>query len=276
MYLPCSKRRKTMGKSNYLLLGMALLGLSSCVTGQNTGSAVGMQQAELVAQRGQPQQIIDDPAGGKVLVYETSRMDQMAIMGAGAWGKPEQIYYWLDAQGNVTKVDYYPYGKRKFLFPTEQKPAKLAASPTPAVVAQAQTPPPLPPQEELKQPPQTEPSVVKSAPALPPASPAPAPPKATPIAVKPTPPAPGPKGMGEAARLEHGMSKEDVTRLLGLPDRTEGFRVDGKGVVVWSYKLADQTGHRVPTPLIFENNRLAGWGDAYYQMVLKKAGAQPR
>jgi outer membrane protein assembly factor BamE (lipoprotein component of BamABCDE complex) len=82
--------------------------------------------------------------------------------------------------------------------------------------------------------------------------------------------------MIEAARLEHGMSKEDVTRLLGLPDRTEGLRVDGKGVVVWFYRLADQTGHRVSTPLVFENNRLAGWGDTYYQMILKKAGSQSR
>jgi hypothetical protein len=271
-----------MRKSSYLwLVGMALLGLSSCVTGQNSGNfagAVGMQEAELVAQKGQPQQIIDAPAGGRVLVYETSRMDQAAIMGSGHWGKTEQIYYWLNAQGNVTKVDYYPYGKRKFLFPSAQEPVKMAAAPAPAASAQPETltPPPVPPQEETKQPPQAAPPAVTVAPALPPAPPAPAPQKTATIAPKPIPPAPSPKGMLEAARLEHGMSKENVTRLLGLPDRTEGFRVGEKGVVVWSYRLTDQTGHRVLTPLIFENNRLAGWGDAYYQMVLREAKSQPR
>jgi hypothetical protein len=264
-----------MGMSNYMLLGVAILGLSSCATGQITESAVGMKQAELVAQKGQPQQIIDNSAGGKVLVYETSRMDQMAIMGAGAWGKPEQIYYRVDPEGNITKVDYYPYGKRKFLFPTGQEPAKIAAAPAPAPVAQAQKPPPMHPQEEPRQPFETEPPVAKIAPELPPASPAPAPQKTAAITAKPTPPAAASKGMGEAARLEHGMSKEDVTHLLGLPDRTEGFRVEGKGVVIWSYKLADQTGNRVPTPLIFENNRLAGWGEPYYQMLLKKQGHNP-
>jgi hypothetical protein len=269
-----------MGKPYQLwLVGLALLGLSSCSTGQSTGDyagAVGMQEAQVVAQRGQPQQIIDTPDAGKILVYETSRMDQMAIMGAGAWGKPEQVYYWLDAQGNVTKVDYYPYGKRKFLFPSDREPTRLAAPPAPGAIAQAQpTPPLVAPREEIKQAVQTAPPAETVTPPLPAATPAPSPQKAMPTVSKPAPPPPGPRGMTEAARLEHGMSKEAVTRLLGLPDCTEGFRVDGKGMVVWSYRLADQTGRRVGTPLIFENSRLIGWGDAYYQMLLRKARTQP-
>ena len=267
-----------MGKRYQLwLVGLVLVGLSGCVTGQNNGDyagAVGMKEAQLVAQRGQPQQIIDAPDGGKILVYETSRMDQMAIMGNGAWAKPEQVYYWVDAQGDVTKADYYPYGKRKFLFATDRESTKIAASP-PAAIAQAQTTPPSAiPREEIKKSVQIVPPEEKVAPVLPAATPAPAPQKAQPIVSKPTPPKPSPMGMTEAARLQDGMSKEDVTHLLGLPYRTEGFRVDGKRVVVWSYKLADQTGQRILTPLIFENSRLGGWGDAYYKMVLRKAGIQ--
>ncbi len=269
-----------MGKRCQLwLVGLALLGLSSCITGQSNGDyagAVGMKEDQVVAQRGQPQQIIDSPDGGKILVYETSRMDQMAILSTGAWGRPEQVYYWLDGQGNVTKVDYYPFGKRKFLFPPDREPARIAAPLAPAAIAQAQPVPPLvTPREEIKKSVQTAPPAESVAPPLPAAAPARAPQKVPAIVSKPTPPPPGPGGMTEAARLEHGMSKEDVTRLLGLPDYTEGFRVDGKGVVVWSYRLADQTGRRVTTPLIFENSRLTGWGDAYYQMLLKKARTQP-
>jgi hypothetical protein len=261
------------------LVGLALLGLSSCTTGQGRGNfagSVGMNETQLVAQKGQPQQIIDAPGGEKILVYETTRIDQMAIMGPGAWGKPEQTYYWLDAQGKVTKVDYYPYGKRKFLFPASSEPAKVAAPPAPAVVPQAQvTPPPVPPQEEREEQVHPAPPAVASPPPPPIPTPAPAPQHSLPVAATPAPPStPATKGMTEAARLEHGLSKEDVTRLLGSPDRTEGFRVDGKGVVVWSYRLVDQTERRVLTPLIFENNRLVGWGEAYYQMVLRKARGQ--
>ena len=258
------------------LVGLALLGLSSCTTGPGRGNfagSVGMNETQLVAQKGLPQQIIDSPGGEKILVYETTSIDQKAIMGSGAWRKPEQTYYRLDAQGKVTKVDYYPYGKRQFLFPASSEPAKVAAPPAPAVVAQAQvTPPPVPTQEESKEPVHPAPPAVASLPPLPTPTPAPAPQETIPIATPPPPPsAPATKGMIEAARLEHGMSKEDVTRLLGMPDRSEGFRVDGKGVVVWSYRVADQTGRRVLTPLIFENSHLVGWGEAYYQMVLRKA-----
>ncbi|MFZ5447252.1 MAG: DUF3192 domain-containing protein [Thermodesulfobacteriota bacterium] len=264
-----------MRKCGYLwLVGLALLGLSSCVSGPGNGT-VGMNEVQLIAQKGQPQQIIEPPSGGKILVYETSRMDQMAIIGTGAWGKPEQIYYWLDAQGNVTKVKYYPYGKRKFLFPSDYEPTETVTSPTPTEVAQAQPPAPsASPQEEIKKPVQAAPPTAPVAPPLPTPAAAPASPKAAPSVSEPKPSAPGAQGMTGAARLEHGLSKEEVTRLLGLPDRTEGFRTDGKGVVVWSYRLADQTGRRILTPLIFENGRLTGWGDAYYQMILRKARTQ--
>jgi hypothetical protein len=80
--------------------------------------------------------------------------------------------------------------------------------------------------------------------------------------------------MKEAARLELSMSKEDVARLLGLPDRTEAFWAEGKQVMVWTYRLGDPAGHQVLTPLVFENGRLSGWGDAYYLTILRKVRSQ--
>ncbi|MCK9375928.1 MAG: DUF3192 domain-containing protein [Syntrophobacterales bacterium] len=202
-----------------------------CAAGQTSGNfegAVGMQETQLIAERGLPQETIASPEGGKILLYETKRMDQMAVMGGGAWGKPEQMAYWVDAQGKVEKVKYYPYGKRQFIFSSEQKRADSMPAPKKPAVAQTAS----------------------------------------------SPPAPASSHMAEAAKLELRMSKEEVTHLLGLPDRTEGFLADGKPVVVWTYLLGDQGGRPVLTPLVFENGRLSGWGDAYYQTILRKAKTQ--
>jgi hypothetical protein len=270
-----------MGKYFYLsMVALALFGLNSCITGQSKGDlsgAVGMNEAQLLAQRGQPQKIIENLDGGKILAYETIHIDHMAIMGAGAWNKPEQINYWLDSQGKVTKVDYYPYGKRKFLFPRSNEPEKPTAPPTLVKVAPAPiTKPQVPLQEEIKKPAPTASSEITDAEPLSISSPATKPEKASPIVARTTAPvvSTAPKGLREASLLEHAMSKEEVTRLLGFPEGTEGFRVNGKNVIVWSYRLSDQTGRLVSTPLIFENNRLTGWGDTQYQVLLRKARTQ--
>ena len=121
-----------------------LLVVGGCATGQLNGNpddAVGMREAELIAKKGQPQQIIPTPEGGKILVYESHRMDQVAIMGGGTWDKPEQTYYWLSPQGQVEKTKYFPYGKRKFLFNPDREPIQVAAAPAPA---RPQAPPPPP------------------------------------------------------------------------------------------------------------------------------------
>ena len=78
--------------------------------------------------------------------------------------------------------------------------------------------------------------------------------------------------MEGASRLEMNMTREEVRRILGVPERTEGFRLGGKAVVVWFYFLADSQGRRVSTPLVFENGRLSGWGDTYYRRVQREAG----
>jgi hypothetical protein len=278
---------RTMGRRRWLCLAVVVFwGLSGCATAPGTG-LVGMGESELVAAKGQPQEIIAAPQGGKILVYETSRMDQLAIMGAGAWGKPEQTYYWLNAQGKVTRVDYYPYGKRKFLFPTTPEagkqapvpaPTTVAAAPAPAPPPVAAAPSPAPPPVAATpkpQPPATAPAVAAPAVPRPTLAPPPAPQQPQPVISKPAPPPPAVKGMAQAAGLEIGMKKEAVMRLLGVPDRTEGFRAGGKAVVIWSYRLAGQGGRKVLTPLVFENNTLAGWGDAYYQIVIRKVKSQP-
>ena len=253
-----------MGRQGFLwLAGMALLIVGGCAAGQtdvNSAGAVGMYEAELLGQKGQPQQTIDRPEGGKVLVYEKQRLDHIAVMGSGAWGKPEQVYYWLDAQGKVEKVRYYPYGKRKFIFPSDQEREDFTPTPKKLTKAMASSPPQAPAEVP--------------APSRPLASPAPQ--KIEPTVSKLPASASSPRGMTEAARLELLMSKEDVARLLGLPDRTEGFWAEGKQVMVWTYRLGDPGGRQVLTPLVFENGRLSGWGDAYYLTILRKVRNQTR
>ncbi len=145
-----------MGRQSLLSLGLiVLLVVGGCATGQLNGNpedAVGMREAELIAKKGQPQQILPTPEGGKIFVYESHRMDQVAIMGGGTWDKPEQTYYWLSPQGQVEKTKYFPYGKRKFLFTPDREPIQVAAAPAPA---RPQAPPALPPEADTKKPLQT-------------------------------------------------------------------------------------------------------------------------
>jgi hypothetical protein len=263
-----------MGRQSLLsLVWIVLLVVGGCATGQLTGDsvdAVGMQETELIAAKGRPQQIIPTPAGGKIFIYENRRMDQVAIMGGGTWDKPEQTYYWLNAQGQVEKTKYYPYGKRKFLFNPEQESIQVAAAPPPARPQAS----PSPPEAETKKPLQA----ASSGPVAPLSQGTrPAAPQTTePVVSRAPAPTPAYKGMKEAAGLELGMRKTEVNRLLGVPERTEGFLNEGKQVVIWTYRLGDPGGHQVLTPLVFENGRLSGWGDTYYRATLKKVGNQPR
>ena len=191
-------------------------------------------------------------------------------MGGGTWDKPEQTYYWLSPQGQVEKTKYFPYGKRKFLFNPDREPDPGSRGPGPGAASSSTSPPP---EADTKKPLQTA-SPVPAAP-LPQGPQAAAPQKTEPIVAKASAPVPAHKGMKEAAGLELRMSKAEVTRLLGVPERTEGFLIEGKQVVIWTYRLGDPGGHQVLTPLVFENGRLSGWGDAYYQAMLKKVRSQP-
>lgn len=227
---------------------------------------VGLGEADLVAKAGQPQKILPGPDGGKIFVYTRYNLDQVAAMGGGAWSKPDQMYYHLDARGIVTRVNHYPYGKRKFILPSEEQPAQVAGAAPPQ---QAAPPPAVPPAAPL----------VVSSPAAPvtppPAAEKPSAPAKLRTAAGPAAAAPAaaPLPGGEAAtRLELNMTREEVRRVLGVPERTEGFRVGGKAVIVWFYLLEDRQGRRGATPLVFENSRLSGWGETHYRRLLREAG----
>jgi len=235
-----------------LRFGLAVVFLflvNACATMEGTAPRgkleVGQTEAELLEKLGQPQQTLPNPQGGKIYVYTTCRLDQISVMGGGAWGKPEQTHYWLDPQGIISKVDFYPYGKRAFVFSSREG----------AVTKQAVTSPQTSvPPVEASQPSPAAPSPQATAP------------KAEPV--KPAPPS---LALDAATRLEPNMTKNEVQRLLGIPDRTEGFMVAGKPVVVWFYPLKNLQGRAIPTPLVFEKNRLIGWGEGYYRQLQKKA-----
>ncbi len=229
-------------KWRLLGLGLLVLAVLSGCAGQGglgSGATVGVGQRveDLVARQGKPQEILPGPGGGKVYVYTTDNLDQTAAMGGGAWVKPDQVHYRINDRGVITEVARYPYGKRSFLLAgKERSPQVTEAAPPPA-------PGPAP------------------AAAPPPAA-------ARPPAVSPTSP---PKaGVAGLTSLDLNMSREEVQRLLGPPDRTEGFRAGSRPVIVWYYFLENQQGRRVETPLVFEAGRLSGWGESYYRRRLRE------
>ena len=241
-------------KGRYLVflvwIGFLFVGCAGAeLAGGPPGPQVGQTEADLVAQLGEPQKIQPAPEGGKIFIYSRERMARTAILSGGAWSKPEQTYYYLDAQGKIYKASFYPYGKRKFIFPTEEA--------APAQVAQAQ-PPTTSSTSSLAAP-------VESSTSPPPSSKAP-------VTRDAEPAAPSSSGREASSRLELGMSKAQVRGLLGLPDRSEAFHLQGKPVIIWYYYLEEGQGRKVITPLVFMENRLSGWGETYYRRVLKEAG----
>jgi len=273
-----------------LLISLFLVGCAGELAEVAPGPGPGHTEEELVAQRGQPQKILPGPQGTKIYFYQQSLLDHTAIMMGGSWEKPEQTYYYLDPQGVISKVDYYPYGKRRFLLPAEgaQAPTTLAGAPEAASPAAAAPVPreavPAPAAVEVQAPaapPAPVPPSAVSGATKPPVPKAASTPLATPaptVAASRAAPAPAPSGEVAAAstRLELKMSKNEVERLLGLPDRTEGLLVGGKSVVVWFYPIEDRHGRPVSTPLVFKEGRLTGWGENYYQQVMRESrGSQP-
>jgi hypothetical protein len=280
-----------MGWTRFGLGLLLLVWLGGCA-GRSGGPGfgdtfnVGQRQEELVARQGQPQEVQPGPGGGKIYIYTTYSLDQVAAMGGGAWNRPDQVYYWLDDQGVITKVARYPYGKRNFLFPAADRPtpaAQAPVAPAPAPVAAASPARPAdatPAAEKISQPqpqaqpepqPKLQPQMAVSVPqaAKPP----------SPEVVSAPAAAPGPSirsDMDAASRLELNMSREEVRRLLGAPERTEGFRAAGRGLIVWYYLLESRQGRRLLTPLVFEEGRLSGWGEEYYKRRLRGLpGATP-
>jgi hypothetical protein len=252
--------------------GKESLGLADTLT-------VGQQESELVAQKGAPQEILPNPQGGKIYIYQRYYMDQIAALGGGVWGKTEQVYYYLDSQGRITKVNYYPYGKWKFLLPSEGAPGSSAQA-----AAQPPTGPEVPPVASPTPITPREPAPLTTAPSPPIALPEK---QAQPLRVASTPP---PKDYREVApapiaaktgpdveattHLELNMTKEEVRHVLGVPERTEGMRAGGRSLVTWFYTTKDSQDRRVSLPVTFENGRLSGWGASYYLRLPKGVPGQ--
>ena len=281
---------------------LVVLWLGGCATdgalGRGDTLRVGQRETDLVARKGQPQEVLPAPGGGKIYVYTTIKMDQVAAMGGGAWAKPDQVYYWLNEQGVITRVVRYPYGKRKFIFPTEKPPTQVAHAPTPRETApsppvtaqapqapapptvappkQASKPPPAPVRETLAAPvPTPAGAAAPAAPALTPRkTPAAPPPRKVAKAPEASPALAARPDMEAATRLELNMTRDEVRRVLGLPERTEGIRAEGKAVIIWFYTLKDRQGRRMATPLVFENGRLSGWGENHYRRMLREVSSQ--
>jgi hypothetical protein len=265
---------------------LVLLWLCGCASSGGLGDGdtlkVGQREGELVARKGQPQEVQLGPTGEKIYVYTTYNLDQVAAMGGGAWNKPFQEYYWLDDQGVITRVAQYPYGKRNFIFPTKEKPTVVVQAPAARRVAPA--PPASPgrvkasePQPSKETAPPSSTSKERASTLTQPApttvtTPAPASPRTARVSAVPS--SPPRSDMEAATRLELNMSREDVRRVLGLPERTEGFQSGGRAVIVWFYLLEPQKGRTVATPLVFEEGRLRGWGDNYYRRRLREVSGQ--
>ncbi|MEJ2090986.1 MAG: hypothetical protein P8X65_02230 [Syntrophobacterales bacterium] len=261
-----------------LLVVIWLVGCaSSGGPGHDDTLSVGQREADLVARKGQPQEVKPGPGGGKIYVYTTYSLDQVAAMGGGAWNKPDQVYYWLNDQGIITKVAHYPYGKRKFLFPSEERPPQMAQAPAPRPEVQVASASPATGAAPGPQAPPAPTPAAKSIatpapkPTPPPAAPGPALSSRKPAKASETPStSPARSDMEAATRLELNMTRKEVRQVLGPPERTEGFQATGRGVIVWFYSLENRLGRRVDTPLVFEEGRLRGWGENYYRRRLRE------
>lgn len=80
----------------------------------------------------------------------------------------------------------------------------------------------------------------------------------------------------EIARLEIGMSREEVRDRLGRPDISEAFTREGADYRILYYRTQHnrsdgKTTRDETTPLVFRDGRLEGWGET----LLRRIGVQP-
>ena len=78
-------------------------------------------------------------------------------------------------------------------------------------------------------------------------------------------------------KLQPGMTVEEVTKIMGNPDKTEMYRgKNGEAILVYLYitEGMDSFSRRWTeanyTPVVFENNKLAGWGWNYFNGTAQK------
>ena len=75
--------------------------------------------------------------------------------------------------------------------------------------------------------------------------------------------------------LELGISMDKAIAMMGMPLYKEGYQREGEAMVEILYFDTSRFGNRIYSPecssrgdcvpLIFENDQLAGWGNAFYQ-----------
>jgi len=85
---------------------------------------------------------------------------------------------------------------------------------------------------------------------------------------------------GEAARnrsnlakLNLGMTKDEVVNLMGRPSKTEVYGIQGRNLEFWHYRTEYDwlLGTLEDTALVFEDGVLKGWGlGNYYDQTLVK------
>lgn len=103
------------------------------------------------------------------------------------------------------------------------------------------------------------------------------------------PPAPCPPQLQQQAkwlmanlnRVQLGGTKSDVQTILGAPAKAESFMLtDGSMIEVLFYHTAATVCRAAPTdggllPFVFQNNRLLGYGQSYYQNLIIPMLRQP-
>ncbi|QSX31057.1 DUF3192 domain-containing protein [Shewanella cyperi] len=74
------------------------------------------------------------------------------------------------------------------------------------------------------------------------------------------------------ARLDLGMSKDQVLTLMGKADFNEAYVKEGKQIQVLFYRTqrTDQDGNTTKdecTPVVISDNKLVGWGSTAYALI---------
>jgi len=75
------------------------------------------------------------------------------------------------------------------------------------------------------------------------------------------------------AKLNLGMTENELVNLMGKPSKTEGYEIQGKNLEFWHYRTEYNwlLGTLEGTALVFEDGVLKGWGlGNYYDQTLVK------
>ena len=76
--------------------------------------------------------------------------------------------------------------------------------------------------------------------------------------------------------LSPGVTKNEVLEMMGQPRKTEFYTSEGDSIELWFYLTEGTTIHNKRiietnfTPLVFEDERLIGWGSRYLDEHIKK------